>query len=108
MALFFKKAVKYNMNPSFLLIPLTISVSLAFLLPIASPTNAVVFASGYLKTKDMIISGIMVKIIGVCVVLLISCNFLDMIFQNPNFTTKQASSMFSNMTTLNASNVLLI
>ena len=39
----------------YMLLPLIVSVSLAFMLPVATPTNALVFANGYVKMKDMVL-----------------------------------------------------
>lgn len=90
------KAHKNQVNPSFLLLPLTITVSLAFLLPVATPTNAVVFASGYIRIKDMVISGLVLKLFGVIVVMFISNTWLGLIFHDP--TLKDAIALQVNET----------
>ena len=38
-----------------MLLPLVISTSYAFMLPVATPTNAVVFSTNYLTIKDLVI-----------------------------------------------------
>ena len=48
-----------------LLIPLTIASSCAFMLPMATPPNAIVFASGHIKVTDMARTGIWLNIISV-------------------------------------------
>lgn len=50
----FKKATQSNINPIYLLLPMILSVSLAFALPIATPPNAVIFSYGNLKMRDMV------------------------------------------------------
>ena len=44
-------------NPLYLMIPATISASYAFMLPVATPPNAIAFSYGYLKVKDMVSHG---------------------------------------------------
>ena len=52
---YFAKAAQLNMSPVYLLLPLILCVSLAFMLPVATPNNALIFANGYVKMKDMVI-----------------------------------------------------
>ena len=42
------------MNPLYLMIPGALSCSMAFMLPVATPPNTIVFASGHIKAKDMV------------------------------------------------------
>jgi sodium-dependent dicarboxylate transporter 2/3/5 len=53
-----------------LLIPVTIASSCAFMLPMATPPNAIVFASGYIKVKDMARVGFFLNIISVILLIL--------------------------------------
>ncbi len=59
-----------NLNPLFLMLPATISVSFAFMLPSGTPPNAIIFASGKLKIKDMAKTGFILNFIGVILVVL--------------------------------------
>jgi len=57
-------------DPRYLMIPATLSASCAFMMPVASPTQAIVFGSGYVPIRDMIRAGIWFNIIGVALVAL--------------------------------------
>ncbi|KAK1789822.1 hypothetical protein P4O66_015698, partial [Electrophorus voltai] len=59
-----------NINPLYMLIPTTLSVSFAFLLPVSNPPNAIAFAYGHLSIIDMVKAGLGLNIIGVLAVLL--------------------------------------
>ena len=48
------QAVTLSINPLYLMIPATMSASYAFMLPVATPPNAIAFSFGYLKVYDMV------------------------------------------------------
>lgn len=58
----------------------TLAASLGFMLPVATPPNAIVYGSGYLKVKDMIKAGFFLDIAGWLVVLFILYVFAFKIF----------------------------
>jgi sodium-dependent dicarboxylate transporter 2/3/5 len=55
-------------NPLLLMIPATLSASCAFMMPVATPPNAIVFGSGRVKIGDMVKAGFFINIIGVIVI----------------------------------------
>ncbi|KAM4628309.1 Na(+)/citrate cotransporter [Polymixia lowei] len=62
-----------GMNPLYVMVPCTLSASFAFMLPVATPPNAIVFSYGYLKVADMARTGIVMNIIGIlCITLAIN------------------------------------
>jgi sodium-dependent dicarboxylate transporter 2/3/5 len=63
-------AVALNINPIILMIPATISSSTAFMLPVATPPNAIVFGSGFIQIKDMVKIGIVMNLVGLLLITL--------------------------------------
>lgn len=59
-----------GIHPLYIMIPCTMSASLAFMLPVATPPNAIVFAYGHLKIVDMVKTGLIMNIIGILSVFL--------------------------------------
>ena len=55
----------------YLLIPVTMASSCAFMLPMATPPNAIVFASGYVKVPEMARVGIILNLIAVVLLILV-------------------------------------
>ena len=63
--------VAIGTDPRALMIPATLSASCAFMMPVASPNQAIVFGSGYVPIKDMVRAGIWFNLIGVVLVTLV-------------------------------------
>ncbi|KAJ8347657.1 hypothetical protein SKAU_G00262460 [Synaphobranchus kaupii] len=62
-----------EVNPLYIMVPCTLSASFAFMLPVATPPNAIVFSYGYLKVSDMAKTGLVMNIIGIlCITLSIN------------------------------------
>ncbi len=61
-------AVSMQINPLMLMIPATLSASCAFMMPVATPPNAIVFGSGRLRISDMAKTGIVINFVGVTII----------------------------------------
>ena len=69
-----------GVHPYFLLVGATVAASCAFMLPVATPPNAVVFGSGLLKIEDMVKKGIWLNIISILLLTLIVYFVLPLIW----------------------------
>lgn len=58
-------------HPVILMIGATLAASCAFMLPVATPPNAVVFGSGYLRIPDMVRTGFWMNIMSIILISLI-------------------------------------
>ncbi|XP_056302421.1 solute carrier family 13 member 2 isoform X1 [Danio aesculapii] len=58
-------ATTIGLHPLYVMLPCTISASLAFMLPVATPPNAIAFSYGNLKVLDMAKAGFILNIIGI-------------------------------------------
>ena len=58
-------AISMDMHPFVLMVATAVAASCAFMLPVATPPNAVVFGSGYLQIPDMVKKGIVMNIISI-------------------------------------------
>lgn len=61
-------SVALNLNPMLLMITVTLSASMAFMLPVATPPNTIIFASGRIKIYEMAKTGILLNLLGIVVV----------------------------------------
>lgn len=64
-------ALSIGVHPYALMVAATVAASCAFMLPVATPPNAIVFGSGYLKIPDMFKTGIWMNLISIVLLTLI-------------------------------------
>ncbi|MBN1598861.1 MAG: DASS family sodium-coupled anion symporter [Bacteroidales bacterium] len=63
-------AVSFSTHPFLLMIPATIATSFAFMMPVATPPNAIIFGSNYIKIHQMARVGLTLNLIGVVIITL--------------------------------------
>ncbi|MBL4861517.1 MAG: SLC13/DASS family transporter [Crocinitomicaceae bacterium] len=61
-------AVSMGLDPVKLIIPITMAASCAFMLPVATPTNTVIFGSGLVRIKDMARAGFVLNLVAILVI----------------------------------------
>ncbi len=65
----------YGYNPIHLALPATLAASCAFMLPVSTPPNAIVFSSKLLKIKDMVKAGFFLNLLSILILVVISYFF---------------------------------
>jgi solute carrier family 13 (sodium-dependent dicarboxylate transporter), member 2/3/5 len=70
-----------GMNPLLLGIPMTLAASCASMLPMGTPPNAIVFASGHIKLKQMTKAGFVMNIVAVILITLFCWFLLPLLMQ---------------------------
>ncbi|NXS18030.1 S13A2 protein, partial [Mystacornis crossleyi] len=73
------------LNPLYVMLPCTLSASLAFMLPVATPPNAIVFSYGQLRVIDMAKAGVVLNILGVLTITLAINTWASSLFQLQTF-----------------------
>lgn len=73
-------ALGLDFEPLLFCIPVTLAASCAFMFPISTPPNAIVFASGYIRMTDMARAGIILNILAIALIALLTQFVLPMIF----------------------------
>jgi solute carrier family 13 (sodium-dependent dicarboxylate transporter), member 2/3/5 len=69
-----------NINPILLALPVTLSASIGFMFPIATPPNAIVFSSGYIRIKDMVRAGLLLNIASIIIIWIASLTLVQWVF----------------------------
>ncbi|PVB60618.1 anion transporter [Labrenzia sp. 011] len=65
-------AVQAGLDPLFLAAPAAMAASCAFMLPVATPPNAIVFGTGQVSIPEMMRAGILVNLAAVAVIAILS------------------------------------
>ena len=73
-------ALAINVHPYFLLVSATLAASCAFMLPVATPPNAIVFGSGLLKIEDMFKKGVWMNLFSIIIISIIVYYILPYVF----------------------------
>jgi len=73
-------AVILGQDPLYLTVPAALAASCAFMLPVATPPNAIVFGSGYIRMGHMVRGGAILNLLVICLVPLLSYLAVTLVF----------------------------
>ena len=73
-------AVAVGVTPEVLTVPVVLAASCAFMLPVATPPNAIVYGANKFKIIDMMRAGFLINIAGIFVVTIFAYYFAKVIF----------------------------
>ncbi|XP_070385799.1 solute carrier family 13 member 1-like [Dermacentor albipictus] len=91
-----------HVNPLLFLIPATIASNYAFLLPVGTPANAMVYEQGRLTLMEMLLPGFLAKTITMAVTVLLTCVLGDPIFGMFQEAQWASHAIVGNYSTFNA------
>jgi len=74
-------AIQAGLPPILLTVPITIAASCAFMLPVATPPNAIVFSTGKISIPQMVRAGVFLNIIGIIIVSLAALNLAPVLLR---------------------------
>lgn len=73
-------ALSMGVSPLLLAIPTALAASCAFMMPVATPPNAIVFASGHLKISQMIRNGFAITLFSITTITLLGYFLVGLVF----------------------------
>ena len=73
-------AVSQDVSPLLFTVPAAIAASCAFMMPVATPPNAIVFGSGHMRISDMIRAGFALNMGGIVIVTLVGYALMGWVF----------------------------
>lgn len=73
-------ALALDVHPFVLMAGACLSASCAFMLPVATPPNAVIFGSGYIRMQDMVKTGIWMNLLSATLIILFIWFFMPLIW----------------------------
>ncbi|MDF0718112.1 DASS family sodium-coupled anion symporter [Muricauda sp. 334s03] len=77
-------AVSLQVDPFILMVACTVAASCAFMLPVATPPNAVVFGAGYLRIPEMVRSGFFMNMVSIVLMTLAVYFLLPLVMDFPD------------------------
>lgn len=73
-------ALGIGVDPMLLVIPATLAASCAFMMPVATPPNAIVFGSGYIAIGQMVRAGVILNMVSIILITLVLFTLAGWVF----------------------------
>ncbi len=73
-------ATQGHMDPMVIAVPGVLAATCAFMLPVATPPNAMVFGAGHIRVPEMVKAGFRLNIAGIIVITLLSYILVPLVF----------------------------
>ena len=73
-------AIGVGIDPLFMTIAVTLAVCSAYMLPVATPSNAVAFGSGEITIKQMVRAGVWLNVISIGLIMLVMYTLVPIVF----------------------------
>ena len=73
-------ALGLGLDPMLLAVPVALAATCAFMLPVATPPNAIAYGSGYVTIGQMIRGGLWLNLIGILLITLVTMTLLVWVF----------------------------
>lgn len=74
-------AIGLGIAPELLIFPATIAASCAFMMPVATPPNAIVFGTGYVTIRQMITAGLWLNLTGIVLITVLTMTVLRFVLK---------------------------
>ncbi len=74
-------AVGLDAHPILLTVPVALAATCAFMLPVATPPNAIAYGSGYVTAGQMIRGGLWLNVVAIVLIPLVTLTLLTWVFQ---------------------------
>lgn len=73
-------AVSVTVNPFMLMVPVALAASCAFMMPVATPPNAIIFGSGAITVPQMARAGLLLNLAAIFLILLVAYALVPLVF----------------------------
>ena len=73
-------ALAMGLHPYAMMVTAALACSFAFMLPVATPPNAIVFGSGYISIPQMARAGIFMNLFGIAIITLLTLYYLPLVW----------------------------